>query len=371
MESGVYFRQVESEQVGNLLEREGLGQHTGGAGLRDGGVATRASSGNSPVLPASKAVASGSVESEHNGAARHLTQAPSEPLKRRPLGLQQSFDGKRRSNFGTSSQGEAPLKRASSFLHGQKTTTIASAASFNAANTKLKAVSNDVRSSILGSSRKLSASMTSRRMSASMNMRSRRMPGVFASPTAGKKAMAKFTRVARGSVMKAMIETNRLAAGTSQHAGDRIIGATVTLLETERQNLRLALGFRSLFVFSPTSEFRKRLFKLVTNPWFDRTILAVILCNSVILGFYDPLCIGHSDELYPSLVCVISNGTYVCDLDTISAYPCWVFCAGWKSIQEGHTCSDNIARGMEIADIICSVRRLCMHVVCSLYCNSC
>jgi hypothetical protein len=157
--------------------------------------------------------------------------------------------------------------------------------------------------------------------------------------------------------MRIAIEEMQAAQGSpSAHSGDRIIALTLSLLETERQNLRLALGFRSLFLFKPTSRFRKRMFNLITNVWFDRTILAVILCNSVILGFYDPLCIGHNDDFDPSSLCSQSNGTYVCDIDTISEYSCRVFCAGWAPIEKGHTCSSNISHGMEIADIICSVR---------------
>jgi hypothetical protein len=80
-------------------------------------------------------------------------------------------------------------------------------------------------------------------------------------------AAFKLAKVARGSAMKAAIEERQAAAGTSVHSGDRILALTVSLLQTERQNLRMALGFRSLFLFSPRSRFRKGLFNLITNPW--------------------------------------------------------------------------------------------------------
>ena len=183
-------------------------------------------------------------------------------------------------------------------------------------------------------------------------------------------AAFKLAKVARGSAMKAAIEERQAAAGTSVHSGDRILALTLSLLQTERQNLRMALGFRSLFLFSPRSRFRKGLFNLITNPWFDRAILVVILCNSLALGLFDPLCIGYNSDFDPASVCPRHANGYVCDVDTISGYSCSVFCAGWASIENEHACNSRVQHGMDVVDLICLVRHR-TSCACRLLCDCC
>jgi len=44
----------------------------------------------------------------------------------------------------------------------------------------------------------------------------------------------------------------------------------------------------SIFCMSVTTPFRVRFIKLVNNPWFDRTILVVIVANCIFLAMDNP-----------------------------------------------------------------------------------
>ena len=73
------------------------------------------------------------------------------------------------------------------------------------------------------------------------------------------------------------------------HVGEEIVGQS--LVAYTRANVPREFftnGGKSLWLFSPRNKFRVAVTQLITNPWFDRVVLLLILISSVLMAFDNP-----------------------------------------------------------------------------------
>ena len=179
-----------------------------------------------------------------------------------------------------------------------------------------------------------------------------------------------------GKVRQKVVKTHATSASkrpdleVEASIGDRMMGMALSLLDVDTSAMQKSLHYSSLFCLKPYSPLRRAIMRLVSNVWFDRVVLLLIMSNSALLATNDPLCIGHDGLFDRSEICGVNK---TCHRDVVDSHPCdGPFCAGWESIHDGHTCDPSFQHWMEVADVIFSVsQRFPLAPRASRTCDSC